>query len=241
MTARQLQLDLGQRTALGAEDFLPADSNRAALAWLDRWPDWPAPALVIHGPPGCGKSHLTALWCVRSGALPLPPTALAAGDPSALLAANRALAVDDADRVAGDAAAERGLLHLYNLVGESHLADEHERQGGAGGHLLLTARTPPARWGLVLPDLASRLRAAPAVAVAEPDDALLAAVLVKLFADRQLRIGEEVIGFLVPRMERSFAAARDLVQRLDAASLERQRAITVRLAGAVLGASRTWS
>src|SRR3546814_11282244 len=97
----------------------------------------------------------------------------------------------------------------------------------AGGHLLLTGRTPPARWKIGLPDLASRLRAAPTVAVDGPDDALLSAVLVKLFADRQLRVGTDVVAFVVPRMERSFAAARRLVAALDAASLASRRPVTV--------------
>lgn len=221
-TAAQLPLDLGHRPAMGAEDFLVADSNAAAIGWLDRWPDWPAPALVIHGPPGCGKTHLTQVWRARSHAVPIAPAALAAADLPALLASTGAVAIDDADALSG-AAAERALFHLYNMARE------------IGAHLLLTGQTPPARWSIALPDLASRLRAAPAVAVEEPDDALLAAVLVKLFADRQLRVGADVIGFLVPRMERSFAAARRLVAALDTASLASRRPVTVPLARAVMG------
>ncbi|HET8726188.1 MAG TPA: DnaA/Hda family protein [Alphaproteobacteria bacterium] len=221
MNAAQLPLDLGHRPAMEAEDFLVADSNAEAVGWLDRWPGWPAPALAIHGPPGCGKTHLTRVWQVRSRAVAVTAAALADADLTSLLAATGAVAIDDADQLAG-AAAERALFHLYNMA-----RDE-------GGHLLLTGRTPPARWKIDLPDLASRLKAAPAVAVEEPDDALLSAVLVKLFADRQLRIGAEVIAFAVPRMERSFAAARRLVAEIDATSLAHRRPVTVHLTRAVL-------
>ena len=217
----QLPLDLGHRPAMGMDDFLVADGNRDAVAWLDRWPNWPGSALVLHGATGCGKTHLAHVWRAASGATLTTGPALAAADPPGLLAGVRAVAVDDADRLSG-AVAEETLLHLINLVAES------------GCFLLLTGASAPARWPFALPDLTSRLRAMPAVAVGAPDDALLSAVLVKLFADRQLAASAEVVAYVVPRMERSFAAARRLVGALDAASLSRRQAVTVPLARAVL-------
>jgi chromosomal replication initiation ATPase DnaA len=208
----QLVLDLGHRPALGREHFLVAPSNEAAVAWLDRWPGWPAAALVVHGPPGCGKSHLVEAWRARSGAS-------IERDPARLGEVGvAALALDDADRLP-----ERDLLHLYNIVAE------------ARGHLLLTALRPPVLWDVRLPDLRSRLLAAPSVAIGAPDDALLGAVLAKLFADRQLQVAPEVIQWLLRRIERSFAGARDAVARLDAAALALKRPITVPLAREVLG------
>ncbi|WP_207476212.1 HdaA/DnaA family protein [Arenibaculum pallidiluteum] len=218
----QLPLDLGHRPAMEADDFLVAPENAEAVAWLDRWPAWPAPALVIHGPPGCGKTHLAQVWRARSHAPLLRGSAVAGADLPALIAQAGAVALDDAEAVAGNRAAERALFHLYNLARES------------GGTLLLTAAKPPSRWRIRLPDLRSRLRAAPAVGVSAPDDSLLALVLVKLFADRQVRIGADLVDYLLPRMERSFEAARRLVDRLDREALARQRPITLRLARAVL-------
>ncbi len=214
----QLPLDLPHRPALGREDFLVAPANAAAVAWLDRWPDWPAPALTLAGPPGSGKTHLGQVFQRLFGAVPLAPEALARGSPRDLAGAARAILLDEAER-----AAEEPLLHLYNLMAER------------GGHLLLLARAAPARWGIALPDLRSRLLAAPVAALAPPDDALLAALLIKLFADRQLRVGEEVVAWLVPRLERSFAAAQHAVAALDQAALAQRRPITVPLARGVLG------
>lgn len=213
MSARQLIFELGQRPALGMSDFLVAPNNRNALAWLDRWPDWPASALAIHGPAGCGKSHLAAVWRARTGAETLSCNDL----PDMTFGAGaRCIVVESGETgVAGDSGRERGLLHLYN-----HLKEE-------GGHLLFTARRPPARWQVGLPDLASRLAAIPAVAIGAPDDALIGAVLVKLFADRQLRVGHEVLAFMLTRMERSFDAARGLVESIDARALAGHRKITV--------------
>jgi chromosomal replication initiation ATPase DnaA len=214
----QLPLDLPHRPALGREDFLVAPANEAAVGWLDLWPRWPAPALTLAGPAGSGKTHLGQVFVRRAGAVFLTPGTLDRTAPRDLAGAARAVVLDEAE-----SAAEEPLFHLYNLMAER------------GGHLLLLARAAPARWGTALPDLRSRLLAAPVVELALPDDALLAALLIKLFADRQLRVGDELVAWLVPRLERSFAAAQRAVAALDQAALAQRRPITVPLARSVLG------
>jgi chromosomal replication initiation ATPase DnaA len=212
--SEQLRLSFEHQPATGAEDFMPAPCNREALAWLARWPDWPAPALVLHGPPGCGKSHLARIWATRTGARWIDGGAVAGAEPDEY----RTCVLDNAEPVAD----EEALLSIYNRLQERR------------GHLLITARRPVGAWTVLLPDLASRLRAAPAAAIGAPDDALLGAVLLKLFADRQLVVSEAVIEYLVRHMERSFEAARGVVADLDGASLRQQRPITVALVRALL-------
>jgi len=217
----QLPLDLAHRPALGRDDFLVAPANAEAAAWIDRWPNWPAPALCVFGPAGCGKTHLGEVWRARSDAPSIAARDLAGGDPSALIGRG-GLVVEDATDAAGMPDAERSLFHLYNIARETNAA------------LLLLSREPPARAAFRLPDLVSRLRAAPAVGIAPPDDELLAALLVKLFADRRLRPGHEVIAYLLGHMERSAETARSLVADLDRASLAERRPVTVPLAREVL-------
>lgn len=220
--AAQLPLELPHRPALGREDFLVAPCNEVAVAWIDRWPDWPSCGLALHGPAGSGKSHLAEVWRRVSGAVPVAAAALASQRPPDLLGAASSCVLDDAEDALASRPGEEGLLHLINLLRER------------GGFVLLTGRRAPARWSVVLPDLRSRLSAIPAAALAAPDDALIEALLVKLFADRQLRVAPEVVRFLAARIERSFAAARAAVAALDGAALADRREITIPLARELL-------
>jgi chromosomal replication initiation ATPase DnaA len=219
--ANQLTLDLALPPPTYArEDFVVAAGNREALAWLDRWPDWPAPALALSGPPGSGKTHLARIWATRASAALVDGVDLegkSVPDLTALSNASAAIVIERAER-----APERALFHLYNLMRERR------------GHLLLISEAPPAHWRIALPDLASRLRAAPAVAVAPPDDELLGSIILKQLADRQLHAGAGVVQYLVSRMERSGEAARHIVAALDRRALAERREIDRRLAADVL-------
>jgi chromosomal replication initiation ATPase DnaA len=218
---RQLALALPHAESFAHEDFLPGPSNQAALALIDRWPDWPARAVALIGPEGSGKSHLAAMWANSAGARFLAARALGMTNPTSALATG-ALVIEDLIPEQFD---ERALFHLINLARE----DE--------AYLLLTAQTVPTGWRIALPDLVSRLRAVPAVTLSPPDDALLRAVLVKLFADRQLTVDESLVAYLATRLERSFAAARVAVETLDREALRRKRPVTRALAAGVLNLS----
>lgn len=217
----QLILSFEHRPSLGGEDFLVAAANADAVAWLDRWPDWPSPMLAIHGPAGCGKTHLCRVFMARCGAVATSAQDLMTREPPDLLAAAPALAIDDVD-AALEKGAEESLLHLYNTAAEM------------GRRVLLTARRPPAAWGVGLADLRSRLATAVSVGIAPPDDALIAAVVMKLFADRQLKIDKDVPAFMLARMERTFDAARRLVGAIDEAALREKRKVTVPFVSAVM-------
>jgi chromosomal replication initiation ATPase DnaA len=217
---RQLALALPHRENFAREDFLEGPQNAAALRLIERWPDWPAQAVALVGPEGSGKSHVAAIWAELAGARFLAGRALAEADlPGAL--ATGALVLED---LGAEELAERALFHLLNL------AREHE------AFLLVTARTLPAGWTVRTADLASRLRSLPVVTLAPPDDALLRAVLIKLFADRQLDVEENLVGYLASRLERSYAAARRAVERLDHEGLRLKRPVTRALAVEVLRA-----
>jgi chromosomal replication initiation ATPase DnaA len=211
---RQLALALGHSESFARDDFLEGPANAAALALVDRWPDWPSRIMVLLGARGSGKSHLAAIWAAQSGARFLAARALETANLPAALATG-ALVIEDLAEGSFD---EHALFHLLNLAGEE------------GAYLLFTARGVPAGWTVATADLASRLRALPVVTLQPPDDALLRAVLVKLFADRQLTVEESLISYLVSRIERSFPAARHVVAELDRAALREKRPVNRALA-----------
>ncbi|WP_419902398.1 HdaA/DnaA family protein [Kiloniella sp.] len=223
MDSSQLPLDLGHRPALGREDFLIAPCNEVAVAWIDRWPDWPGHALAFYGPSGCGKTHLAHVWQNESAAISIAAADLLKSDPDELLSLQKNCIVDDiASELLGSSELQRKLFHLYNYVREE------------SGTILFTGQEAPSRWAISLPDLASRLSAVPSFEMGSPDDFLFEALLVKLFYDRQLTISKEVLRFLVLRLDRSFEAAREIVSNLDHASLASQREITIPFAKAIL-------
>jgi len=204
----QLILPIEPRANLTRADFIVAPGNRQALAFLEAYPAWPAPAVVLHGPPAAGKSHLVSIWAAGSGASVVSATSLAQGEPPA-----GPLAVEDLDATP------------LNEVQEGRLFALFER----GAPLLLTARTPPTVWQARLPDLVSRYRAALAFDLGAPDDALLQGLAAKLFADRQLAVPEPVIRRMIESLERSPDAIRDFVARADAAALSEKRPINLGL------------
>jgi len=220
-TPRQLPLDLPIETRLEVEDFVISSSNEVAYQFMEKWPDWPDRVLLLTGPEASGKSHLAAVWAAKSRAW-IEKASDIKLDRVPHLVSSGALVIEDCDRSVLD---EHALFHLINAARER------------GTYLLLTARTGPNEWGLQTKDLLSRLRLAPEVKIDGPDDALLNAVLFKLFIDRQLVIDTTIITFIQSRIERSIAAARDFVERLDREGLARGKPITRALAAQLLKVS----
>ena len=214
---RQLPLDLAHQPGFSRDELIVTPSNTAAVTLIDQWPHWPASFMVLAGPPGSGKSHFASIWAQKTEALSV--NALEAGAIEAAARANVNVLIDGVSDRAFD---ENALFHLINTTRE------------AGRHLLITSRRWPSQWPVTLADLMSRIKSAPMVEISEPDDQLLAGVITKLFADRQIAIDGSVVRFLVSRIERSLATAQDIVARIDRAALEQQARVTSQLASSVL-------
>ena len=221
MPPRQLALALPHAESLTRDSFLEGPANRTALALVERWPDWPNRVMLLCGPEGSGKSHLASIWAGLSGARIVSAHALEAGAVPAALSTNAAvvenIALGDFD--------EAALFHFLNLAREQ------------GAYVLLTARQQPE--GIMLRDLRSRMRAVPVVSLQPPDDLLLRALIVKFCSDRQLAVDEAFVAYVATRIERSFAAARQTIGRLDAEALRLGRPLTRALAAELLRGEAT--
>jgi chromosomal replication initiation ATPase DnaA len=211
---RQLVLALDHAVSFAREDFLVGPSNAAALALIERWPDWPHRVMALVGPEGAGKSHLAAVWAETAGARVLSARLLGETDLPAALATG-ALVLEDLEPATVN---EPMMFHLLNLAREEQ------------AFLLLTTRSPLTAFSAKIRDLMSRLRSIPTIELMPPDDFLLRAVIVKLAADRQLTLDEGVVSYIVTRIERSFAAAQSAIARLDEEAMRRQRPVTRALA-----------
>lgn len=201
----QYTLPLSLPAVFSEDNFFVGDCNRAAYEWVMRWPDWPSHALLLIAPRGSGKSHLSHIWSARAGALPFSGAGQMRGHTL----------LEDIETLK-----ERELFHALNIAKEQGIT------------LLLTGR---GEWPFILPDLLSRLKALPSATISPPDDATLAAVLRKQFADRQLKIADDALAYLLPRMERSFAAIAATAEEIDAKALAEQRNLTVPFLKSVLG------
>jgi len=221
-SAQQIPFDLGARHAYGREDFQLGKSNFEAVGWIDKWPNWPAPVVILQGPAASGKSHLAAVWQDKAKAKNIKAEDLIKCTAEELYERGATLVLDGLDPWLGDRAAETTLFHLYNMLKEGQKT------------MMMTMRMTPTHADFVIPDLASRFRAAPTISIHAPDDMLLASVLIKLFSDRQLTVNNDVLSYLLPRMERSFAAAHEVVQRADHKALSQKRGISVPLMRKVL-------
>jgi chromosomal replication initiation ATPase DnaA len=214
----QLVLALGHAESFAREDFIAGPSNAAALALIDRWPDWPGRIIALVGEEGAGKSHLAAAWGEKSGARFLAGRLLDNADLPATLSTG-ALVIEDLAPPWFD---EVTLFHLLNLAQQQ------------AAFVLLTARWSPALWPISLPDLSSRLRAMPVVSVAPPDERLLRALMLKLAADRQIELDDNVVNFVLARIERSFSGVQEAIAQLDREALRQKRPVSRALAAELL-------
>jgi len=221
-TVTQIPFDFNPRPALDGDDFLVVPSNADAVQWVERWPDWPGPVLAIAAPEGAGKTHLAHVFQAQTGAKMVTVARLRTDRADGVLAGASALVLEDVEKFLSAGLAQE-LLHLYNLAVED------------GIRILMTAQRPPARWGVELKDLSSRLNTAPVAEIGPPDDVLITALIVKQFADRQLSVDQDVLTYMLARMDRSFLAVRDLVLAIDEHALAHKRAITIPLVRSVLG------
>jgi len=218
----QLPLDISLPPSYQEEDFLVAKCNRAAWSALEQWDREQTACALIRGPAASGKTHLAHIWAQRNNAAIMGATALMAeSEPQAVFDRRhtKQLVIENIENLAS----EQSLFHLLNFV-----------KSTPDYRLLLTLDSHGGWERFTLPDLRSRLQALPQAEIHEPDDTLLTALLVKAFQDRQVEISQTSLGYLLPRIERSFDGLFRLIEALDKHAIAKKRPITRSLIQEVL-------
>jgi len=202
----QYALSLTLPPVFSVDNFIVSSCNHEAWEWIHTWPTWPAHALILYGPQGSGKTHLGHIWAQHAAAQVIAASALTGDEPG-----GGHILVEDIEQVTN----QTHLLHLFNYTREN------------GSYMLMTANTAPHSLPFTLPDLTSRLLSLPTAQIAQADDAVLAGAMRKQFNDRQMKIDDGVIDYILPRMERSLSRIKELVENLDSNALAERKNITV--------------
>lgn len=207
MEIKQLILDLPYRQTFDRQGFVVSPCNSMAVLWIDRYPKWGSHALLVYGPKGCGKTHLSHMFA---------DTHLDASDlPENDWPESKKLVVENLDQLTN----ERALFHLFNWTKEKNIG------------LLMTSNSIPQ---FKLPDLASRIMMCPKVPILPPDDELIYAVLSKAFADRSITVDASVLEYATRYTERTFEAVQALIDMADTLALSQNRRITIPIVKQVL-------
>lgn len=208
----QLSFKWAHPPSFDNRDFIRSSCNAQAAEFLDTWPQGALTSTaLLTGPQASGKTHLTHSWAQRTQAMIIDPQAIGKKDSAALFGTNAHALLEDIHTLRDETA----LFHLLRHAETARL------------HLLLSSRAPASRLAFTLPDLRSRLMALPELSIGAPDTELLTLFLFKCFADRQLRVSQEVVEYLALRIERSFAAAQAIIERIEEQALNQKHAITI--------------
>jgi DnaA regulatory inactivator Hda len=225
--AKQLLLDLSLKPNYSEDDYIKCPCNWEAIQWIERWPNWPMKMIAIYGEPGCGKTHLAHIWSKKANARYLTPMDAEIHSPLESTNNHNTFILDDADdpflrENAASSMYEEWMFHFYNLLNEK------------GANLLICCQKPPTQWSIKLPDLRSRLSTILSVAVSQPDEEALQAVLMKLCQERGMILSPEIAEYIIRRIERSFNGIRTIVELLDHKTLTLHRQLTLGLVRDVL-------
>jgi chromosomal replication initiation ATPase DnaA len=218
-SSSQLPLPLPSCPALSRADLIVAPANAPAIGFVDAWPDWPAKSAALHGPAGCGKTHLVSIWRERAGARSVAASEIGHFDPRP----GEAVAIEDVDRAPATPARDAAVFAIFE----------------SGGWTLLTGRSPPSAWACALPDLASRFSAITTLPLREPDEALLTDLARKLFSDRQLFVPDALIEGMLRRLDRAPGAIRDFVAELDCTALAAGKPVSLHMVRSLIAARET--
>lgn len=220
--SNQLSFSLPKKETLDRDNYFVSQANQGAVSLIEDWINWPSQKLILVGSEGSGKTHLGHLWASEVGATIINATTLMEQQISELSKAP--VLVEDINEIQRNQPVEIVLFHLHNLLYSE------------GHSLLMTSQILPGRLSFSLEDLQSRIEASTIAKLHPVDDDLLGAILIKMFADRQIYFSDKLLTYVLSRVERSYTAAKLFVEEVDSKAMAESRVIGKKLVRDILEA-----
>ncbi|MGY9034177.1 MAG: chromosomal replication initiator DnaA [Rhodobacterales bacterium] len=220
--SNQLSFSLPKKETLDRDNYFVSQANQGAVSLIEDWINWPSRKLILVGSEGSGKTHLGHLWASEVGATIINATTLMEQQVSELSKAP--VLVEDINEIQRNQPVEIVLFHLHNLLYSE------------GHSLLMTSQILPGRLSFSLEDLQSRIEASTIAKLHPVDDDLLGAILIKMFADRQIYFSDKLLTYVLSRVERSYTAAKLFVEEVDSKAMAESRVIGKKLVRDILEA-----
>ena len=190
-------------------DFFVNTTNKAAADLISLWPEWHNKAAILFGESKSGKSHLGSIWMKKSNAKLIDlKKSLYKSD----IQKNSNYLIDNFSYI--KPAQETFILDIFNqcLFNKNHIL------------FLCDANK---KINFKLKDLESRFNSILSTSINKPDDQIIEIIINKFFSDQQVLISDEVIKYMISRLERSYIEINSQLQSINNTSYENKQKITI--------------
>ena len=208
----QKLLDFGISESFDENDYYVSKSNYFAKNILETWPQWEKKIVNLTGEKYSGKTHLSTIFKIKSNALYLLSKNI---DNSTLkkIKLSNSIIIEDLD----DTFDERLLYSIFNLVEQDNK------------YLLISSNKPIDTLSFSLPDLVSRLKNCIIAKIEQPDDDLIYAIILKSFSDRQIKLDNKIVDYIIKRIARSYSKMHEFIYKIDELSLKKRKSINFKI------------
>jgi len=213
----QLILKFPSSKAYLKEDFYVSPGNQDAYDFINSWPKWIKRIVNIFGPSGSGKTHLASILKSKTTSLVIQSNEVNEKIISEFKT-KEALIIENLNHKVN----ENILFSIWNLA----LQDNK--------YFLITSNESINTHKFKLPDLRSRVNSCLIIGINLPSDELINVIIAKNFSDKQIKVEQKYIDYIIKRIDRSYEKISQFILILDKYSLKKGMPISLKLIKEVL-------
>ena len=208
----QQLIDFGISESFDENDYYVSKSNYFAKNIIDVWPNWEKKIVNLSGEKYSGKTHLSTIFKIKSNAMYLYSKKVNDHTLKQIKLSDNII-IEDLD----ESFDEKLLYSIFNLVEQDNK------------YLLVTSKKPVDTMEFSLPDLISRLKNCIIAKIDQPDDDLIYAIILKSFSDRQIKLDNKIIDYIIKRIARSYSKMHEFIYKIDELSLKKKKSINFKI------------